>query len=269
MIRLAVTDVAPGVRQLTIRSVVSIHMYLLETADGVVAFDTGIKGSAPEILAAAGGALPRLSSATATWTTAAARRSLEPRSIAIRARSSMPKATAVRTTSTGIWFRRPARACRSFTPRGTEARSDRRDRCRGREGRQLSRGRRAGTCPRADRSLPALGPAATRARRHLHDRHQNLRGRPHAHTPPSIQLGQRPRSGGCREAARPRCNESVRTGHGRHLVGDVDPQLEAASTATWPDVVERRETGRTPLRRRGYLHRGLMLARRLCEHVFV
>ncbi len=55
MSRLVVRDIAPQVRQLTISSAVSIHVYLIETAHGVVAFDAGIRGSGRWILAAAGG----------------------------------------------------------------------------------------------------------------------------------------------------------------------------------------------------------------------
>jgi glyoxylase-like metal-dependent hydrolase (beta-lactamase superfamily II) len=53
----AVRDIAPGVRQLTISSAVTIHTYLIETAGGIVAFDAGIQGAGRAILAAAGGAV--------------------------------------------------------------------------------------------------------------------------------------------------------------------------------------------------------------------
>jgi hydroxyacylglutathione hydrolase len=56
----AVSDVAPGVRQLTIRSAITMHVYLIDTADGVVAFDAAIRGSGAEILAAAGGSVAKL-----------------------------------------------------------------------------------------------------------------------------------------------------------------------------------------------------------------
>ena len=55
-----VTDVAPGVRRLTIVSVVSMHVYLIDTPEGVVAFDAAIKGAGEEILAAAGGSVAKL-----------------------------------------------------------------------------------------------------------------------------------------------------------------------------------------------------------------
>ncbi|HEY1591133.1 MAG TPA: MBL fold metallo-hydrolase [Solirubrobacteraceae bacterium] len=60
MSRLVVRDIAPQVRQLTRSSAVSIHVYLIETAHGVVAFDAGIRGSGRWILAAAGGTVARV-----------------------------------------------------------------------------------------------------------------------------------------------------------------------------------------------------------------
>jgi hypothetical protein len=68
-----VSEIAPGVRRLTILSAVSIHVYLIDAA-----------------------------SATATSTIAAARLSSEPRSIAIRTRSRVQREMAGRTTSIGI-----------------------------------------------------------------------------------------------------------------------------------------------------------------------
>jgi hydroxyacylglutathione hydrolase len=55
-----VSDVAPGVRQLTIMSAISMHVYLIDTAEGVVAFDAAIRGSGTEILAAAGGSVAKV-----------------------------------------------------------------------------------------------------------------------------------------------------------------------------------------------------------------
>ncbi len=60
MSRPVVSDIAPGVRQLTISSVVSIHVYLIETEDGTVAFDSGTRGSGRAILAAAGGSVAKV-----------------------------------------------------------------------------------------------------------------------------------------------------------------------------------------------------------------
>ncbi len=55
-----VTGIAPGVRQLTFVSVVTMHVYLIETPDGVIALDAAVKGVGEEILAAAGGRIERL-----------------------------------------------------------------------------------------------------------------------------------------------------------------------------------------------------------------
>jgi hydroxyacylglutathione hydrolase len=55
-----VSDVAPDVRQLTIMSTISMHVYLIDTAEGVVAFDAAVRGSGAEILAAAGGSVAKL-----------------------------------------------------------------------------------------------------------------------------------------------------------------------------------------------------------------
>jgi hydroxyacylglutathione hydrolase len=57
---IVVSDIAPGVRRLTIASTVSIHVYLIATAEGVVVFDTGIRGFGHEILAAAGGTVAKV-----------------------------------------------------------------------------------------------------------------------------------------------------------------------------------------------------------------
>jgi hydroxyacylglutathione hydrolase len=55
MSRPVVRGIAPGVRQLTITSVITMHVYLIDTDGGVVVLDAAIKGSGPDILAAAGG----------------------------------------------------------------------------------------------------------------------------------------------------------------------------------------------------------------------
>lgn len=55
-----VTDVAPGVRQVTVTSVVTMHVYLLDTPEGVVAVDAAIRGAGPDILAAAGGRVAKV-----------------------------------------------------------------------------------------------------------------------------------------------------------------------------------------------------------------
>lgn len=55
-----VSDVALGVRQLTITSTITMHVYLIDTAEGVVAFDSAVKGAGAEILAAAGGSVAKV-----------------------------------------------------------------------------------------------------------------------------------------------------------------------------------------------------------------
>lgn len=55
-----VSDVAPGVRRLTIVSVISMHVYLIDAAAGVVAFDAAIKGAGEKILAGAGGSVAKV-----------------------------------------------------------------------------------------------------------------------------------------------------------------------------------------------------------------
>lgn len=47
-------------RQLTVVSVISIHVYLLDTPEGVVALDAAVKGAGDDILAAAGGGVAKL-----------------------------------------------------------------------------------------------------------------------------------------------------------------------------------------------------------------
>lgn len=47
-------------RQVTVTSVITIHVYLLDTPDGVVVLDAAIKGAGPDILAAAGGRVAKV-----------------------------------------------------------------------------------------------------------------------------------------------------------------------------------------------------------------
>ena len=55
-----VRDVAPGVRQVALGRPFYSYAYLLESADGTIAFDTGVRGGGPEILAAAGGPIAKV-----------------------------------------------------------------------------------------------------------------------------------------------------------------------------------------------------------------
>jgi glyoxylase-like metal-dependent hydrolase (beta-lactamase superfamily II) len=55
-----VRDVAPGVRQVALGKPFFSYAYLLDSPDGVIAFDTGVRGSGPEILAAAGGPIAKV-----------------------------------------------------------------------------------------------------------------------------------------------------------------------------------------------------------------
>ena len=48
-----VRDVAPGVRQVAVGRPFSSHAYLIAGPEGTIAFDTGVRGSGHEILAAA------------------------------------------------------------------------------------------------------------------------------------------------------------------------------------------------------------------------
>jgi hydroxyacylglutathione hydrolase len=50
-----VTQIGAGVRQVAVGAPISSYVYLLDSPDGVVAFDGGVQGTGPEILAAAGG----------------------------------------------------------------------------------------------------------------------------------------------------------------------------------------------------------------------
>lgn len=55
-----VTQVAPGVRQVAVGDPFFSYVYLLDSPAGVVAFDAGLRGTGPEILAAAGGRVDRV-----------------------------------------------------------------------------------------------------------------------------------------------------------------------------------------------------------------
>ncbi|WCB96324.1 hypothetical protein DSM104299_05081 [Baekduia alba] len=55
-----VRDVAPGVRQVAVGHPFLSYMYLLDSDEGVIAFDAGIRGSGPDILAAAGGTIAKV-----------------------------------------------------------------------------------------------------------------------------------------------------------------------------------------------------------------
>jgi glyoxylase-like metal-dependent hydrolase (beta-lactamase superfamily II) len=57
---MTVTTIAAGVRQVTVGPGPGSHVYLLDSDEGVIAFDAGIKGSGPDILAAAGGRLAKV-----------------------------------------------------------------------------------------------------------------------------------------------------------------------------------------------------------------
>jgi glyoxylase-like metal-dependent hydrolase (beta-lactamase superfamily II) len=55
-----ITQIAPGVRQVSVGVPFRSHVYLIDGPDGPVAFDAAIKGTGPAILAAAGGRLERV-----------------------------------------------------------------------------------------------------------------------------------------------------------------------------------------------------------------
>lgn len=57
-----VTQVAAGVRQVSVGAPISSHVYLIDDPNGdcPIAFDAGVKGSGPAILAAAGGQVERV-----------------------------------------------------------------------------------------------------------------------------------------------------------------------------------------------------------------
>jgi hydroxyacylglutathione hydrolase len=56
----SVRDVAPGVRQVALGQPFFSYAYLLESPEGTIAFDTGVRGSGPEILAAADGPIAKV-----------------------------------------------------------------------------------------------------------------------------------------------------------------------------------------------------------------
>jgi glyoxylase-like metal-dependent hydrolase (beta-lactamase superfamily II) len=53
-------EIAPGVCQVTVGDVIPTHVYVLDTADGPVVFDSGPRGSGAMIAAAVGGAISRV-----------------------------------------------------------------------------------------------------------------------------------------------------------------------------------------------------------------
>jgi hydroxyacylglutathione hydrolase len=55
-----IRDIARGVRQLTILSAISHHVYLIDTDEGVVALDSAIMGSGTDVLAAAAGSVAKV-----------------------------------------------------------------------------------------------------------------------------------------------------------------------------------------------------------------
>jgi hydroxyacylglutathione hydrolase len=55
-----VRDVAPGVRQVAVGHPFLSYVYLLDSDEGVIAFDAGIRGSGADILAAAGGTIAKI-----------------------------------------------------------------------------------------------------------------------------------------------------------------------------------------------------------------
>ncbi len=56
----AVTEIASGVKQVTVGDRVGSHVYLLDHPDGPVAFDAGIKGEGAGVLASAGGRISKV-----------------------------------------------------------------------------------------------------------------------------------------------------------------------------------------------------------------
>lgn len=95
------TQIAPGVRQVSVGAPFRSHVYLIDGPLGPIAFDAGIKDSGPEILAAAGGHLERvILSHSHTSTIAEASVSLARLSTAIPTRSPTSKATLAAATPT-------------------------------------------------------------------------------------------------------------------------------------------------------------------------
>lgn len=56
----AVREVAEGVRQVTVEAVMTMHVYLIDVAGGLVLFDTAIRGAGDHIRAAAGRPIDRV-----------------------------------------------------------------------------------------------------------------------------------------------------------------------------------------------------------------
>ncbi len=56
----SVRQIAPGVRLVRVGAPFGSHVYLIDSPDGPIAFDAGIKGTGMEILAAAGGRVERV-----------------------------------------------------------------------------------------------------------------------------------------------------------------------------------------------------------------
>jgi glyoxylase-like metal-dependent hydrolase (beta-lactamase superfamily II) len=55
-----VRNIAPGVRQVAVGHPFLSYAYLLDSPDGTIAFDAGVRGAGPEILAAAGGPIVKV-----------------------------------------------------------------------------------------------------------------------------------------------------------------------------------------------------------------
>jgi glyoxylase-like metal-dependent hydrolase (beta-lactamase superfamily II) len=53
-------QIAPGVRRVTVGAPVGSHVYLIDHPEGVIAFDAGVRGTGPEIRAAAGRPITRV-----------------------------------------------------------------------------------------------------------------------------------------------------------------------------------------------------------------
>jgi glyoxylase-like metal-dependent hydrolase (beta-lactamase superfamily II) len=53
-------QVADGVRMVTVGAPVGSHVYLIDDPDGLIAFDAGVRGTGPQILAAAGEPIARV-----------------------------------------------------------------------------------------------------------------------------------------------------------------------------------------------------------------
>ena len=56
----SVRQIAPGIKQVSVGAPFRSHVYLIDDPGGPIAFDTGVKGSGPAILAAAGRRLQRV-----------------------------------------------------------------------------------------------------------------------------------------------------------------------------------------------------------------